>query len=73
MSYWKTVNENGGGYVHRTPAARSQAQIKSDLCEVERDLEEAIINAAYKDGQDGTAAKVQRLQTRLQALQAELA
>lgn len=73
MSYWKTVNENGGGYSRPAPAARSQAQIKSDLFEVERDLEEAIINAAYKDGQDGTAAKVQRLQTRLQALQAELA
>jgi hypothetical protein len=73
MSYWKTVNENGGGYVHRAPAARSKAQIASDICEVKRDLEEAIINAAYKDGQDGTAYKVQRLQTRLQCLQAELA
>jgi len=73
MNYWKTVNENGGGYVHRAPAARSKAQIKLDISEVQRDLEEAIINAAYKDGQDGTAYKVQRLQTRLQTLQAELA
>jgi len=72
-AYFKTVNENGGGYAKRAPAARSKARIECELFDAESDLESAKINADYKDGQDGTAYKVERLEKQVAALKAELA
>jgi hypothetical protein len=72
-AYFKTVNENGGGYAPRPVAARSKGRISCDLDEAKNDLKSAIINAAYKNGEDGTAYKVERLQTRVAALEIELA
>ena len=72
-NYWKTVNENGGGYVNRPTATRSKGRISCDLDEAKNDLKSAIANAAYKDGNDGTAHKVERLTARVAALEAELA
>lgn len=71
-SYWNTVNEGGEGYVQRAPAARSKEQIECDLFEAECDLKSAKINAAYKDGEDGTAYKVERLEKQVEALKAEM-
>ena len=72
-NYWKTVNENGGGYVKRAPAARSKSQVECELFGVKTDLASAITNAAYKNNEDGTGYKVERLQKRVAELSAELA
>jgi phage-related protein (TIGR01555 family) len=71
-SYWKTVNEGGGGYVKRETASRSKDEVEFDLKDVERDLTSAKIDASYKDGEDGTANKVERLEKRVAELKAEL-
>lgn len=72
-NYWKTVNENGGGYVKRAPATRSKGQIDCELSGAKIDLASAIVDASYKNGIDGTAYKVERLQKRVADLTAELA
>lgn len=71
-NYWNTVNEGGEGYVHQAPEKRSTAQIECELLGAEDELKSAKINAAYKDGQDGTAYKVERLQKKVAALKAEM-
>ena len=72
-NYFKTVNENGGGYVKRAPAARSKGRISCDLDEARNDLKSAMINAEYKNSEDGTDYKVERLTARVAALELELA
>ena len=72
-NYWKTVNENGGGYVKRAPDVRSKSRIECDLSEAKIDLASAIVNAAYKNNEDGTGYKVERLQKKVDELTIELA
>ena len=72
-TYFKTVNENGGGYVKTKPVARSKGRISCDLDEAKSDLKSAIVNAAYKNNEDGTGYKVERLTARVADLTAELA
>ena len=72
-NYFKTVNENGGGYVKTKPAARSKGRISCDLDEAKSDLKSAIINAADHNNEDGTGYKVERLSARVAELTAELA
>ena len=71
-SYWKTVNENGGGYVKRAATVRSKAQVEFDLSDAKRDLASAIIDAEYRDGEEGSAYKVERLQKLVASLESEL-
>ena len=71
-AYWNTVNEGGEGYVKQAPAVRSNDEIEFDLMDAERDLKSAKANAAYKDGQDGTAYKVECLEKQVAALKSEL-
>ncbi|MDQ3270770.1 MAG: hypothetical protein M3Q12_01185 [Pseudomonadota bacterium] len=72
-AYFRTVNENGGGYVKRAPATRSTAQVESELFDAECDLKSAKVAADCNDGQDGTAYKVERLAKQIADLRAELA
>lgn len=71
-NYWNTVNEGGEGYVKRAPAIRSKDEIEFDLMDAERDLKSAKIDASYKDGQDGTDYKVERLEKKVAELKAEM-
>ena len=72
-NYFKTVNENGGGYVKTKPVVRCKSRISCDLYEAKSDLKSAIVNAAYKNNEDGTGYKVERLTARVAELTAELA
>lgn len=72
-NYFKTVNENGGGYVKAALAKRSKGRISVDLDEAKADLKSAIVNAAYKNNEDGSDYKVERLTLRVAELTAELA
>ena len=71
-NYWNTVNEGGEGYVKRTPEARSREEVEFDLMDAQRDLASAKVNAAYKNNEDGTGYKVERLEVKIQKLLAEL-
>jgi hypothetical protein len=71
-TYFKTVNENGGGYVKQSTPARSKGRITCDLMEAQSDLKSAIVNADYRNGEDGTAHKVERLTALVASLKQEL-
>ena len=71
-NYWNTVNEGGEGYVKRTPAIRSRDEVEFDLLDAERDLASAKINAAYKNNEDGSDYKVERLEQKIVKLRTEL-
>ena len=71
-NYWNTVNEGGEGYVKRAPAIRSRDEVEFGLCYAERDLASAKINAAYKNNEDGSDYKVERLEAKILKLRAEL-
>ena len=71
-NYWNTVNEGGEGYVKRAPAIRSRDEVEFDLRDAERDLASAKINAAYKNNEDGSDYKVERLEAKILKLRAEL-
>lgn len=71
-NYWNTVNEGGEGYVKRAPATRSREEVEFDLWDAERDLKSAKINAAYKNNEDGSDYKVERLEAKILKLRAEL-
>ena len=71
-NYWNTVNEGGEGYVKRAPATRSRDEVEFDLRDAERDSVSAKINAAYKNNEDGSDYKVERLEAKILKLRAEL-
>lgn len=71
-NYWSTVNEGGEGYVKRAPEARCREEVESDLLDAQRDLVSAKVNAAYKNNEDGTDYKVERLEAKIAKLLAEL-